>query len=102
MTKPGKNSKETSKYQSNTEDTKKKEEEIIKCFGPMEAFVKIKREMILLTVLLKLPHIYFLMTMIELIMMNANHIIPSFCHLPVICRSLVGRCGSSGSCKPHI
>ena len=28
--------------------------------------------------------------------------IPSYCHLPVSCRSLVDRCGSLGSCKPQI
>ena len=33
---------------------------------------------------------------------NANHITPSYCYLPVGCRSLVDRCGSLGSCKPHI
>jgi hypothetical protein len=31
-----------------------------------------------------------------------HHIIPSYCHLPVSCRSLVDRCGSLGSCKPQI
>ena len=33
---------------------------------------------------------------------NANHIIPSYCHLPVSCRSLVDRCSSLGSSKPQI
>ena len=33
---------------------------------------------------------------------NANYIIPSYCYLPVSCRSLVDRCGSPGSCKPQI
>ena len=33
---------------------------------------------------------------------NANHIIPSYCHLPVSWGSLVDRCGSLGSCKPQI
>ena len=33
---------------------------------------------------------------------NANNIIPSYCHLSVSCRSIVDRCGSLGSCKPHI
>ena len=33
---------------------------------------------------------------------NANHIIASYCHLSVSCRSLVDRCGSHGSCKPQI
>ena len=33
---------------------------------------------------------------------NANHIIPSCCHLPVSCRSLVDRFGSPGSCRPQI
>ena len=33
---------------------------------------------------------------------NANHIIPSYCCLPVSSRSLVNRCGSLGSCKPQI
>ena len=28
---------------------------------------------------------------------NANHIILSYCHLPVSCRSLVDRCGSLGA-----
>ena len=37
-----------------------------------------------------------------LLMDNANHIIPSYCHLPVCCRSLVHRYGSLRSCKPHI
>jgi hypothetical protein len=27
---------------------------------------------------------------------------PSYCHLPVSCRSLVDRCGSLGSCMPQI
>ena len=36
------------------------------------------------------------------IMRNANHIIPSYCYLPVSCRSLVDRCGSFGICKPQI
>ena len=29
-------------------------------------------------------------------------IIPSYCLLPISCRSLVDRCVSLGSCKPHI
>ena len=33
---------------------------------------------------------------------NSNHIIPSYCHLPVSCRRLVDRYGSLGSCKPQI
>ena len=33
-------------------------------------------------------------TLIELTERNANHIIPSCCHLPVCCRSPVDRCGS--------
>ena len=33
---------------------------------------------------------------------NANHIIPSCCHLPASCRCLLDRCGSLGSCKPQI
>ena len=33
---------------------------------------------------------------------NANHVIPPYYHLPVICRSLVDLCGSSGSSKSHI
>ena len=41
-------------------------------------------------------------TLIDLTGRNANHIIPSCCHLPVSCRSLVDRCGSPGSCKPQI
>ena len=41
-------------------------------------------------------------TLIDLMERNANHIIPSYCYLPVSCRSLVDRCGSSGSCKPQI
>ena len=32
---------------------------------------------------------------------GVNHIIPSYCHLQVSCRSLVDRCDSLGSCKPH-
>ena len=32
----------------------------------------------------------------------AIHIIPSYCHLSVSCRSLVDWCGSFGSCKPQI
>ena len=40
-------------------------------------------------------------TLLDLTERNANHI-PSYCHLPVICRSLVDRCGSFGSCKPQI
>ena len=41
-------------------------------------------------------------TLIDLTEHNANHIIPSYCYLPVSCRSLVDRCGSPGSCKPQI
>ena len=33
---------------------------------------------------------------------NANHIIPSYWHVPVSCRSLVDRCGSLGSCNSQI
>ena len=33
---------------------------------------------------------------------NANDIIPSYCHLPASCRSLVDRWGSLGSCKSQI
>ena len=33
---------------------------------------------------------------------NANHIILSFCHLPVSCRILVDQCGSLGDCKLQI
>ena len=33
---------------------------------------------------------------------NTNHIIPSYCYLPVSCRNLVHRCGSLGSCKSQI
>ena len=33
---------------------------------------------------------------------NANHIIPSYCYLPVSCRSLVDWFGSLVSCKPQI
>ena len=38
-------------------------------------------------------------TLIDLTERNANHIIPSYCHLPVICTSLVDRYGYLGSCK---
>ena len=31
-----------------------------------------------------------------------NHIIPSYCSLPIGCRSLVDRCGSFRSFKPQI
>ena len=31
-----------------------------------------------------------------------NHIIPSYCHLPVSCRILVDQCDSLGICKPQI
>ena len=41
-------------------------------------------------------------TLLDLMERNVNHIIPSYCHLPVSCRSLVDRCGSLGSCKPQI
>ena len=41
-------------------------------------------------------------TLIDLTERSANHIIPSYCYLPVSCRSLVDRCGSPGSCKPQI
>ena len=41
-------------------------------------------------------------TLLDLTEPNANHIIPSCCHLPVSCRSLVDRCGPLGSCKPQI
>ena len=33
---------------------------------------------------------------------HSNHIIPSYFHLPISCRSLVDRCGSLGSFKPHL
>ena len=33
---------------------------------------------------------------------RVDKIIPSCCHLPVSCRSLVERCDSLGSCKPQI
>ena len=33
---------------------------------------------------------------------NSNHILPSYCHLPVSCRSLVDWRGSLGSYKPQI
>ena len=35
-------------------------------------------------------------------MRNANHIIPSYCYLPVRCSSLVDWCGSLWRCKPQI
>ena len=38
-------------------------------------------------------------TLIDLMERNANYIIPSYCYLPVSCRSLVDRCGSLGSWK---
>ena len=41
-------------------------------------------------------------TLLDLTERNANHIIPSCCHVPVSCRSLVHRCGSPGSYKPQI
>ena len=41
-------------------------------------------------------------TLLDLTERNANLIIPSCCHLPISCRSLVDRCGSRGSCKPQI
>ena len=34
--------------------------------------------------------------------LNANHIIPSYCHLPFSCKSLVDQCGSFGSYKHRI
>ena len=40
-------------------------------------------------------------TFMDLRKRNANHIIPSFCHQPFICRSLVDRCSSLGSYKPQ-
>ena len=40
--------------------------------------------------------------LIDLTECNAIHIIPSYCNLPVSCRSLVDWCGSLRSCKPHI
>ena len=39
-------------------------------------------------------------TLIDLTERNANHIIPSYSHLQVSCRSLVDRYGSSRSSKP--
>ena len=33
--------------------------------------------------------------------LNANHLIPSYCHLPVIWKILVNRCGSLVGCKPQ-
>ena len=41
-------------------------------------------------------------TLLDLTERSANHITPSYCHLPVSCRSPVGRCGFFGSCKPQI
>ena len=41
-------------------------------------------------------------TLLDLTERNANHIIPSCCHLSVSCWSIVDRCGSLGSCKPQI
>ena len=41
-------------------------------------------------------------TLLNLTERNANHIIPSYCHLPVSCISLVNRCGSIGSYKSQI
>ena len=42
------------------------------------------------------------LTLIDLMEYNVNHIIPSCCHLPVSCKSLVDRCGSLEICKPQI
>ena len=41
-------------------------------------------------------------TLLELTERNANHIFPSFCHLPVSCRSLVDQCDSCGRCKAQM
>ena len=41
-------------------------------------------------------------TLLDLTVRNGNHIIPSYCHLPVSCRNLGDRCVSLGSCKPQI
>ena len=41
-------------------------------------------------------------TLIDFTELNANHIIPSYRYLPVICRNLVDRYGSLGGCKPQI
>ena len=41
------------------------------------------------------------LTLLDLRERNVNHIIPSYCHLPVSYRSLRDRCGSLGSCKPQ-
>ena len=43
-----------------------------------------------------------ILTLLDLTEHNANHIIPSYCHLPVSCRSLFDRCGSIGSCNSQI
>ena len=43
-----------------------------------------------------------LSTLLDLTELNVNHIIPSYGHLSVSCRSLVDRCGFPGSCKPQI
>ena len=41
------------------------------------------------------------LTLLDLTERDDNNIIPSYCHLPVSCWSLVDRCGSLGSCKPR-
>ena len=48
---------------------------------------------------LKNEHILFAvnMTLLDFMERNANHIIPTCCHLPVSCRSLVDRFGSLGT-----
>ena len=46
--------------------------------------------------------VFYVLPLVDLTERNANHIIPSYCHLPVSCRSLVDRCGCLGSCKPQI
>ena len=41
-------------------------------------------------------------TLIGLAKRNANHITPSYCYLPLSCRSIIDRCGLLGICKPQI
>ena len=57
---------------------------------------------IIITIITNIIIIIITITLLDLAERNANHIIPSCCHLPVSYRSLVDRCGSLGSCKPQI
>ena len=50
---------------------------------------------------LSISKVLFFSLFIPVYQSHAVNSLPSYCHLPVSCRSLVDRCGSFGSCKPQ-